>query len=614
MAIQPLAIGKPGSGGLNTQEPVPLLEESLVFASVASNAIIGTTGLLEAREDFVLQTSGGSGTFKVLYIHTNVNNTQTFLTAAAGIMYASDNSGATLASQLDYRQGAHMVDVGGAKAGATATGLANSAEVYGALVSVDGGANQQVSITGSTAQTYTDLLTQINADLTGATASLVAGNVQIKSASTGASSSVVITNSAGTASNVLFSTLTNFAALRTQEAGTAGRENWQFASLNGEKMAVQAGNRPRVWPDSSSVESAITYPTSGTFLAPNVVMAAWGRFLVADDSASSNQRSIWWSNLLTADFTGGDSGTLDLTNVWPDGSDRVVALGQFSGRLVIFGRNSIVMYQMPADLDPTNMTLLEPIRGVGCISRDSVVNTGDDLLFLSDQGVMSLARLTTVASLPVLSNFSKNVQDDILASIAAATLTNVRAGYNPRRGWYMVSFPDSNKTYCLNLLSRLTDKTPRATTWTNTGMPFWSFVTDNTGALYTAGTNGIRKYTGFTSDGASQAYTFSYWTPWLVFGDETVLKLLKWVEMTVKADSGQTGTLYWREDYVEGTTRNVTFTCSAAEFAEAPGIGRLKLHVGGAAVAVKFGVELTVAGDPFVLYTMRAVAGKGKVI
>ena len=99
-----------------------------------------------------------------------------------------------------------------------------------------------------------------------------------------------------------------------------------------------------------------------------------------------------------------------------------------------------------------------------------------------------------------------------------------------------------------------------------------------------------------------------------MFGDETILKLLKWVELTVKAGSGQAGTLYWRENYLDGTTRNVTFTCDSTEFAEDPGLGRLKLHVGGAAVAVKFGVELTVAGDPFVMTTMRVLANKGKIV
>lgn len=613
MALTPLSIPKPGTGGLNSSEAVPALEESLVFASVAENAVIGRTGYLEARQEFTNQTSGFSaGTVKKLYIHTGNDNAQTFWSAVAGQLYTGKTS---LTSRLDYRSGRQMVDVGGAKTGASATGLANSAEVYGALVSVDGGANQQVSITGSAAQTYTNLITQINADLTGATASIVAGNIEIKSSSTGASSSIAITNSAGTASNVLFTTLTNFRAVMSAEAGTAGREAWQFASLNGEIMAAQAGNRLRVWHEADfATETAITYPASNALTHPNCVISGWGRFWVADDSTTGNQRKIAWSNLLTADFTGGDAGELDLTNVWPDGQDRIVALAQLSNRLVIFGRNSIVMYQLPADLDPTNMTLLEPIRGVGCVARDSVVNTGSDLYFLSDQGVMVLNRLTTVASLTTMLNASKNVQDELLTASAAATVTNIRAGFNPKDNWYLLSFTDSNATYCFNLLRPLSDKTPLVTKWTNAGMPFWGFVVDQSGDLFTGGTNGIYKYSGYTSDGASQAYTFKYWTPWLIFGDESSLKLLKWFQATVKAGSGQTGTLYWRQDYIEGTTRSASFTCTATEFAEDPGLGQFRVHVGGNVMAVKFGVETTIAGDPFALYTARVLAGKGRTI
>lgn len=614
MALKPLNIPGPGTGGLNTTESVPATEDLLTFAAVASNAVLGKTGKLEAREDFVNQTSGySSGALQAVHIHTSLSNVQTFISAAVGKMFTGKS---TLTSVLDLTAGRQMIDVGGAKTGATATGLANDATTYGMLVSVDGAANTQVTVTGSAAQTYTTLLAEINADLTGATASLVAGNIEVKSNSAGGS--ISITNSAGTASVALCTTLTNFRALISAEAGSTTLNNWQWASLNGHLYAAQAGRRLRRWADSSfTTELAVTYPTSNYMTHPNCLMAAWGRLWTADDSTNTQQGRIGWSDLLTANFTGGDSGTIDLSNVWPDGADRVMALAQFSGRLVIFGRTSIVMYQMPSDLDPTNMSLLEPIRGVGCVARDGVVSTGNDLLFLSDQGVMSLQRLTTIASLPVLSNLTKNVQDDITTDIAAETATAIRAGYYPQRGWYLISFPTQNKTYCLDMLRRLADNiTPRVTTWTNAGMPFRSFVMDNTGALYTGGTSGIYKYSGYTSDGASQAYSFSFFTPWLNFGDESILKLLKWVELSIKAGSGKTFTLSWRVNYIGGTTHTQTATCTAAEFAEDPGLGRVLVDIAKEAegVTFQFGVTHTISGKTIELHTMRALASAGKVV
>ena len=85
------------------------------------------------------------------------------------------------------------------------TGLANDTTVYTASISVDGTSNP-ISVTGSDAQTIGDLITQINLDLTGATASLVGDYIKITSDTSGeqvASSSIAITDTD------LFSSLTD---------------------------------------------------------------------------------------------------------------------------------------------------------------------------------------------------------------------------------------------------------------------------------------------------------------------------------------------------------------------------------------------------------------------
>ena len=60
--------------------------------------------------------------------------------------------------------------------------------------------------------------------------------------------------------------------------------------------------------------------------------------------------------------------------------------------------------------------LKDTIEGVGCIERDSVQSTGNDLLFLSNRGVMSLGRLIQEKSLP-LRDVSKNVRTDLMALV-----------------------------------------------------------------------------------------------------------------------------------------------------------------------------------------------------
>jgi len=91
-----------------------------------------------------------------------------------------------------------------AKTGGDSTGLANDATVYTATVAVDGGLPQLVAVTGSTAQTYTTLISELNADTTGATWALVNGNLRCTSDTPNSSASVAIVDVD------LFATLTDF--------------------------------------------------------------------------------------------------------------------------------------------------------------------------------------------------------------------------------------------------------------------------------------------------------------------------------------------------------------------------------------------------------------------
>lgn len=99
--------------------------------------------------------------------------------------------------------------------GASATGLANDATSYTATITVDG-VGIPIAVTGSDAQTFTQLVSEINTDLgSAATASIFsATELRIVSATTGTSSTVAIT--AGT----LFTQLTGVGAIQTAVPGT----------------------------------------------------------------------------------------------------------------------------------------------------------------------------------------------------------------------------------------------------------------------------------------------------------------------------------------------------------------------------------------------------------
>ena len=117
------------------------------------------------------------------------------------------------------------------KAGGDPTGLTNDNTVYEASVVVDGGGSQSINVVGEEAQTFTLLLAQINQDVTGATATLEGGAIRLTSDTTGASSTIAITDS------TLFVGLTNFSAVDAAVPGT-GSGTANFTALPYTSFAI----------------------------------------------------------------------------------------------------------------------------------------------------------------------------------------------------------------------------------------------------------------------------------------------------------------------------------------------------------------------------------------
>lgn len=100
--------------------------------------------------------------------------------------------------------------------GTDPTGLANDTTDYTATITVDGVA-KAISILGNAAQTFTDLINELNTDLgASATAAIVSGKIRVTSATSNDNSSVSIVDS-GT--NHLFASLTGFTAISPAVAG-----------------------------------------------------------------------------------------------------------------------------------------------------------------------------------------------------------------------------------------------------------------------------------------------------------------------------------------------------------------------------------------------------------
>lgn len=241
----------------------------------------------------------------------------------------------------------------------------------------------------------------------------------------------------------------------------------------------------------------------------NVCHSAFGRIWVTshgDDSVVE-----FSDTLLPHIFRGGAAGTLDLKQVWS--GDQVVAISSIEDFLVIFGKRTILMYSGASD--PSTMTLSEKIDGVGCIARDAVANTGDDLLFLSASGVRTLSRAILGGKQP-LGDLSVNVRDTFMDEIAAETTANIKAAYHEDAGFFAVFLTADDIAWVFDRRFPNPDGSAKVTRWAGIGVRAAYSASDR--ILYFGGDGVVAKYSGY-NDGASGTYVLSYRSTWVDFGE-----------------------------------------------------------------------------------------------
>jgi hypothetical protein len=326
--------------------------------------------------------------------------------------------------------------------------------------------------------------------------------------------------------------------------------NWQAASLNDHQYFFQSGYKPLLYTyHTGSVEFLDVDShahSSGTAPKGNTVLSAYGRLWVAD--LATEKTTVYFSDVLDgAKWNTGTAGSLDISAVLTKGTDQIVALGAHNGNLVIFCRDSIIIYEdgdnFQGSFDTASLTLVEVIQGVGCVARDSVQGLGDDILFLSANGVRSLSRVIQEKSQP-LSDVSRNVQDDIVQLLRGEISTSVKSVYSASNSFYLISFLNSGSTYCFDTRGRLEDGSFRVLLWTEQTA---NGYLDYNGSLYLAEDNGYAKYTGHSDNGSS--YRMTYYTTYLDLGEPSSSKFVKRISATTIGATGQTFVMKVGYDY-----------------------------------------------------------------
>jgi hypothetical protein len=403
----------------------------------------------------------------------------------------------------------------------------------------------------------------------------------------------------------------------TPAAYTVTGDNWKGASLYDHALIVQDGHEPIVYTESEVTVTQTISDLTGLTQSygtsyPKDVIGAYGRFWVHDGT------NIYWTTDIADTafpaFSGGTSGFLNIASVLPNNVDAIVALASYNGFLIVFCERNIVIYS-GAENPLGDFRLHDVIAGVGCVARDSLQSTGNDLIFLSDTGIRSLGRVIQEKSLP-MRDLTVNVRDDLLADLIQerfntltnegySDLRNVKSVYSELNAFYLISFPSTNTVYCLDMRQPLETGAARVTTWR--GYQATAFVRRRDRELLIGKTNGIGRYFGYTDDG--EKYRLKYFSHYLDMGAPTTNKILKQINATVIGGSNQSFVIKTNFDYQEAP-RSYPFTIVTGEVAEFGvaeyGIGEysfgvildsIKSSVGGSGNTIQIGFEADVNGN-----------------
>ena len=402
---------------------------------------------------------------------------------------------------------------------------------------------------------------------------------------------------------------------------TITANDWKIFNFNDHAYFFQRGYEPLVYSNSLGAVTKMSSVAGASVAAAqyaNEAIGAYGRVWCVGNA--SNDNTIYWSDLLIGhDFSGGSSGSINVSKAWPNGFDKVVAIAAHNGFLVVFGENNTLVYGN-AD-SPANMALQDTIPGVGCVDRKSVQNIGTDLLFLTQTGLRSLGRSIQEKSLPI-TDLSRNIKQELIANILAKT-ESVSTVYSPENYFYLLCFPDLNLVYCFDIRGTLENGAYRVTRWPS--VDFKSFHRDRNGDVYIGTTAGVGTYNNYFDNGS--IYRFRYFSPGLSFGDPSKIKMLKKIRPTIIGGNNADIFLKWSYDFETATNTSTFRTSSAtpgffgqseynvAEYSEeGTVISRSSINTTGYGSVISVGLETDINGYALSLQEMNVLALIGKTL
>ena len=404
-------------------------------------------------------------------------------------------------------------------------------------------------------------------------------------------------------------------------APTITASNWQCASLNGIAYFFQTGHDPLIFDPAVSTTTfrRVSEKTgyTGTVPLANIAISAFGRLWVAN--TSTDKVTVTFSDLIAGHvWSGGTSGSLDVSRVWPNGADEIMGLAAHNDFLFIFGKRQILVYSGAST--PASLVLSDTIGSIGCIARDTIQSVGSDVIFLSDSGVRSLMRTIQEKSAP-LGDLSKNIRFDLNSSLVSETMANLKSVYSEKEAFYLLVLPTTAQVYCFDTKQSLQDGASRVTKWDSIAPT--SLRSLRNGDLYIGKNGYIGKYSGYLDD--TSTYQFAYYTNNADLGNPNQISVLKTISAIVIGGSNQYLTIKWGFDYSGAyQAQNIyiptqtsyeygTAEYGIAEYTSGVPIKTLRANASGAGKIVQTGYETTINDVALSLQKIEIQAKDGKL-
>ena len=375
----------------------------------------------------------------------------------------------------------------------------------------------------------------------------------------------------------------------------------------------------------------------------DIAVSAYGRLWVS--GVDGDYQTIYYSDLLRedqwydADAIPGDDyntgGKINVNEYWPVEYDEIVNIHAHNGFLIVFGRQSILLYGNAGNGDPASedgIFLQDAISNVGLIERDAICNIGTDVVFCDDTGIRSLGRVVQEKSNPI-SEPSLNIKREFMGMIrdekaSRDLVKGVRLCYLPTKAVFVALFRSASIAYAFSTERPSSTGGAMVTRWTDCWFASMYFAeTFDKGIPYLGGTDdrGVMIYEGYRSE---EPYKFRFES--MVLGisqgqmmdimSKSIIYLLSSdaVPLNAKALWGYDGYLQFEYDFetnpVGSTEYNVAQWGIDEYLGTGRGIWKNKVNTMGSGTFLRVGLEAQVDAIGFSIQEIAVNTAVGRLV